>query len=97
MYRFFILLVVLQLALDLFFLWRIISFDAYRLKLNATLGRFSEKLKKLYQFKSIPTAGLEVCSACLEPLPEDALKTHDGQWLCSVCKPFSSSVKKAQK
>jgi len=81
-------LLVLQVILNAFFLWRIVSLDNYRLKLNLLLKKFDEKLTKLFRMKhkADTSYGEQICSSCGELLPENTLKTHEGKLLCSVCK-----------
>lgn len=84
-----IFLIVLQLVLDLFFIWRVISLDNWRLETCKSLEHINQILKKLKSKLShadVIELTEQRCQSCNELLPVGFLKTHDGKQLCSSCK-----------
>ena len=83
------IVIIVQVLVDLFLIWKIINFEKSRNQLFAWIQAADKTLLKLHRiltpdqarrFKAIS------CDSCGELIEEDMTRQHDGTHLCKACK-----------
>lgn len=97
-----IILLVVQLSIDIFIAWKLYNYEKSRLSLfvwSQEIYKWSEivnkdllRLKRSLTTNQAQTFASQVCQDCDAILPENTARTHDGLWLCQVCKAKRASM-----